>query len=108
MNSNLTFKDKFRSWQADRAAIQNYFQTPDTTQTIWPGDWYLGKNIGLERWEALKALPGAGGAAAAILAGRAGNSAASQRAPVAAYQPVDMTPIYIIGGLVLAAVLLRK
>ena len=108
MNSNMSFKDKFRAWQADRAAIEEYFQTPGQQRTIWPGDWYFGKNLGLDRWEALKAVPGVGGAAAAILAGRAGNGAAAQRATVSAYQPVDMTAVYIIGGLVLAAVLLRK
>lgn len=108
MNANMNFRDRFRVWQADRAAIDAYFQTPDTTQTIWPGDWYLGKNLGLDRWEALKVIPGVGGAAATILSGGAANNAAAQRATAPAYQPVDMTPVYIIGGLVLAAVLLRK
>ena len=78
--------------------------------TIWPKDWYLGKNIGLDRWEAFKVLPGVGGAAATILAGRASNGAAAAELPTQSTQTTttDYTP-FLIGGVVLvAAVMIAK
>jgi len=105
----MGFGDRFRSWQAQQSPDiyeQEFgigWDAGEVSTTIWPDDWYLGKNLGLKRWEALQMVPGIGGAAAAILSGRAKNGATPPPPP-----PPDYTPLYAIAGAVVLLALLKR
>ena len=103
----MSFGDRFRVWQENQRLNQYFGGTTPTT--MWPDDWYLGRNIGLKRWQALQLVPGVGGAAASILAGRGGNTAAAQRnGATGSTTATDYTPFLILGGAVVLYAILKK
>ena len=116
----MAFGDRWRAWQAarqtpsDYEAIDDYFTLSPSEQqvatqygggtTIWPNDWYLGKNLGLNRFEMLQLIPGIGGRAAAILGGK-GQDVPLQTTTIPAK---DYTPLYVIAGAVVLIALMKK
>ena len=115
----MAFGDRFRLWQAgqqmqsdtDWAISQLEAQGYGTGNGSSGGngsgllnsDWYLGKNLGLDRFELLELLPGIGGRAAGILAGRGQEPPIKPPPP----PPPDYTPLYVIAGAFVLVALLK-
>ena len=115
----MSLTTRFQNWNANRQGstaptsqydqmFSDQYAASGVPNTAWPNDWYLGKNLGLERWQALQLVPGVTGAAATILAGGASNGAGSSNVQYLPEQKTDYTPFILGGGLLLAVVLLSK
>jgi len=115
----MNLKNRYQNWSTKRKASKaptsqydemfaDQYAAAGVPNTIWPNDWYFGKNMGLERWQALRLVPGVTGAAATILAGGASNGANSSNVQYLPEQKTDYTPFILGGGLLLAVVLLSK